>query len=95
MNGTLNGTLKGAIVLGILLGRKESNEQLEALATKIAAGEDTESEEIRLMQLGQGNEGIELISTSVKETVYDRASDGQYKNRLRLNELVKALSLRA
>lgn len=89
----MNDTLKGALALGILIGRQTSNPQLEALANDIAAGIATEGLEDHLAQLGQGSEGPELISTAVKEAVYDRASQGHYDNLSKLNELAKALSL--
>ncbi len=84
--------IKGAIALGISIGKKESTDQIEALATEIATGTYTTETEARLAMLGQGIEGIELISAAIKEAVYDRASDGHYKNLCRLNELVKSMS---
>lgn len=84
--------LKGAIALGIIIGKKESNERLEAMATEIATGSLSPDTEASLALLGQGIEGIELISAAVKEAVFDRASDGHYQNMAKLNELVKAMS---
>ncbi|NCT81434.1 hypothetical protein GXB82_21950 [Pseudomonas stutzeri] len=91
----MNDTLKGALALGILIGRQTSNPQLEALANDIAAGIATEGLEGHLAQLGQGSEGPDLISTAVKEAVYNRASEGHYDNLSKLNDLAKALSLRS
>ncbi len=85
-------TLKGAIALGIMIGKKESTERLEAMATEIATGVLTTDAEASLEKLGYGIEGIELISIAVKEAVFDRASDGHYENISKLNQLVKAMS---
>jgi len=90
----MNDTLKGALALGILIGRKDSTPQLEALANAVAAGIATEGLEDHLAQLGQGSEGAELITTAVKEAIFARASEGHYDNVSRLNELTKALTQR-
>lgn len=85
--------LKGAIALGIIIGKKESTERLEALATEIAtSGTLTADAEASLALLGHGIEGIELIATAVKEAVFDRASDGHYQNMAKLSQLVKEMS---
>ena len=68
--------LKGAIALGIIIGKKESTERLEALATEIAtSGTLTADAEASLALLGHVIEGIELISTAVKEAVFGVVSE--------------------
>lgn len=88
-------TLRGALALGIILGKQESTEDLEALANEVAAGTDTQDVQDRLKKLGTGLEGAEIISVAVKEAVYDRASDGHMRNFQRLRELAKELRDRA
>nr|WP_176705083.1 hypothetical protein [Pseudomonas sp.]QBM91812.1 hypothetical protein pA54BH1_p03 [Pseudomonas sp.] len=88
-------TLRGALALGIILGKQESTEDLEALANEVAAGTDTQDIQDRLKKLGTGLEGAEIISVAVKEAVYDRASDGHMRNFQRLRELAKELKGRA
>ena len=88
-------TLRGALALGIILGKQESTEDLEALANEVAAGTDTQDVQDRLKKLGTGLEGAEIISVAVKEAVYDRASDGHMRNFQRLRELAKELKGRA
>lgn len=88
-------TLRGALTLGIIIGKQESTEDLEAIANEIAAGTDTQDVQDRLNKLGTGLEAAEIINAAVKEAVYDRASNGHLKNYQRLRELVKELKARA
>lgn len=88
-------TLRGALALGIILGKQESTEDLEALANEVAAGTDIQDVQDRLNKLGRGLESAEIISAAVNEAVFDRASNGHLKNYQRLRELAKELRGRA